>query len=222
MTRRRWLRSAALRALALAGVLAAGGCVSIGGGDAPSRVWYQMSDRDIGGNTAAAVASAATTSRIDTTLLVEGTAASPLYEGTALVYSRSPGAHAVYQFAAWTEPPARRIAHLAARRLAARDRFDTVAQTDTGIRGALVLRISVERVLHEIGPSASRARLELTAELLDWRRRTLIARQGFAAHEAVGSDDAAAAVAAFDRGLARVLDDLTPWVETAAARWSRP
>ena len=68
----------------------------------------------------------------------------------------------------------------------------------------------------------ARARLELTAELLDWRRRTLSARQGFAAHEAVGSDDAAGAVAAFDRGLARVLDDLTPWVETAAARWSRP
>ncbi len=85
----------------------------------------------------------------------------------------------------------------------------------------MLLRITVERVVHTLDPASGRARLELTAELIDWHRRTLLGRQGFAAHEAVGSDDAAAAVAAFDRGLTRVLDDLAPWVETTAARWSR-
>ncbi len=241
MNRRRCLRTALLGAAAPGLLL--GGCVSIGGGDAPARVWYQLTDRGgsaaapsaagpsmtAGPSTAAGPSMAAgpstaadpSAARIDAALLVEGVAASPLYEGTALVYSRAPGAHAVYQFAAWSAPPARRIAQLAMRRLSARARFDTVAQTDAGIRGALLLRITVERVVHTLDPASGRARLELTAELIDWHRRTLLGRQGFAAHEAVGSDDAAAAVAAFDRGLTRVLDDLAPWVETTAARWSR-
>ncbi len=201
------------RLLALtAAALLCGACVSVGGGDAPARTWYRLTDRGVG--------TADPGVRIAATLLVEGAAQDSLYESTALVFSRAPGAHAYYQFASWTEPPARRIAQLAIQRLAARERFDAVARIDAGIRGDLLLRVTVEEMLHELGAQGGRARIGVSAELIDWPRRALIARRGFAANEPVGGDDASAAVAAFDRGATRLLDDLAPWVEAAAA--SRP
>ena len=215
-------------------------CVSVGGGDAPGRTWYRLTDRGVGvaapatvsatttgttatsptttaGIGAATAATADPGARIGATLLVEGAAQGSLYESTALVFSRAPGAHAYYQFASWTEPPARRIAQLTVQRLAARERFDAVARIDAGIRGDLLLRVTVEEMLHELGAQGGRVRIGVTAELIDWPRRALIARRGFAANEPVGGDDAAAAVAAFDRGATRLLDGLAPWVEAVAA-----
>ena len=66
-------------------------------------------------------------------------------------------------------------------------------------------------------PDASGGITSLTAMLIDWNTRKPVASRAFAQREATQTVDAAGAVAAADRAVARLLDELVPWVEGAAA-----
>lgn len=202
-------RRALVRALpAAAALLAAGGCVSIGGGDLPASVWYLLEDR---GQTAAAEGAP-----IARALLVGPVQASAFDESSMLAYGREPGTRAHYRFAGWTERPARRIGVLVERRLAARGRFAAVAQTTAGIRGDLLLNLSLEHLYHDVSASPGVARVALVAELVRWDERALLARRGFERTEPVHREAADAAVDAVNRAFSSLLDELCPWVEAAA------
>lgn len=202
-------RRAVVRAApAAAALLATAGCVSIGGGDAPASVWYLL--EDLGG------AAPAVGPPIAQVLLVGPVQASAFDESSMLAYAREPGSRAHYRFAGWTERPARRVGLLAERRLAARDRFAAVAQGTAGIRGDLLLNLSLEHLYHDVSASPGVARVALLAELVRWDRRSLIARRGFQRSEPVQREAADAAVGAINRALTSLLDELCPWVEAAA------
>ncbi|MFP5461351.1 MAG: ABC-type transport auxiliary lipoprotein family protein [Gammaproteobacteria bacterium] len=127
------------------------------------------------------------------------------------------GLLAHYRFADWAEPPARRVARLVERRLDARGRFRAVGQSTSGLGGDLLLRVGLDELFHDASTEPGVARLALDADLIDWRARTRLARRRFERSEALTSADAAGAAAALSRALTAALDELAPWVESAAA-----
>lgn len=198
----------ALRArLAACAVALLAGCAAPG--SVPPVTHYVMEDlsaaQSVNGSTATIA------------LAVAGGNDDAFYDGDSLVFSRAPGQRGVYQFAAWTDRPSRRLASLAERRLEARNRFATVSSVTAGIRADLVLNLNLAALYHDLAVRPSVARVEVIAELVDWRSRALLGRRSFVIAVPVATDDAPGAVGSMNRGITDVLDVLVPWVETTAA-----
>ena len=108
----------------------------------------------------------ATSPRPATGVSVAPVSASAFYDTQDMVFSRSPGIRAYYQFNHWTERPQRTIqAQLAAR-----------IEADARVR-PLVLRAHLDEIYHDAAASPGTARIELTAELVDPATRAVIARR---------------------------------------------
>ena len=152
---------------------------------------------------------------------VEVVSASALHEGSALVFSRTPGALAHYRFASWAEPPGRSLGRLVERRLEARAGFRAVGSSTSGLRGDLLLRVALDELLHDADTTPGSGRVAVDAELIDWAGRARIARRRFARSAPLGAANAAGAAAALSAALTGVLDELAPWVEDAARRQPR-
>ena len=177
-------------------------------GDMPARQWYTLDDVGTRG--------AATGAPLGRSVLIEAVSAGAFHDSVALTYSREPGMRAHYHFAGWVERPSRRIANLLERRLAERGRFTSVAQSTTGVRGDLLLRLTLNDAYHDLSVSPGVARVLVTAELIDWRDRRLVGRREFAAQGPVRAEDAAAAVRGFRETVADLLDAIGPWSEALA------
>jgi len=193
-------------------LLAAGsltGC--LGGSSVPPRTYYLLEDRG-----PAVAAGAATAGR--QSLAIAGSAADVFYDVENLVFSRQPGQRSYYQFASWTDRPAHLVVRLTESRLRARGRFASVTDLTTGVRPDLVLGVVVRDFYHDLTVKPSVVRVELSAELVDWRTRALLAHAAFTASAAVPSDDAKGAAEAFDQAVTQAIDNLTPWVEAQAAK----
>jgi cholesterol transport system auxiliary component len=189
-------------------ILVLAGC--LGGASGPARQYYVL---DAGG----APATPPSPVPVKSSLLVSGAAVDTLYDSDSLVFSRAGGERQYYQFASWTERPARRIAYLAQRRLDARGGFAAVAGLTSGIGGDLMLNIAVVDFYHDATFAPGVVRVGLAAELIDTRTRTLLGRRIFVAIAPAASDDARGAVGGFDGATAEALDSLVPWVEATAA-----
>lgn len=149
-------------------------------------------------------------------LAVAGGSEDAFYDGDSLVFSQEPGQRGLYQFAAWTDRPSRRLASLAEHRLDARGRFAAVSGATAGVNADLVLNLNLVALYHDLTVKPAVARVEAIAELVDWRSRSLLGRRGFAIAVPVAAGNAPGAVAAMNRGITDVLDALVPWVEDSA------
>jgi ABC-type uncharacterized transport system auxiliary subunit len=134
----------------------------------------------------------------------------------SMAYSRAPQQRALYQNASWADRPSDRFVQLLVRRVDARAAFVSVAELGSGVGGNLALNVTIDELLHDT--VAASGRLELTAELVDRRTRTLVARRRFAASAPVAQENARGAVEALSRALTNVLDELVPWLEASAAK----
>jgi cholesterol transport system auxiliary component len=151
-------------------------------------------------------------------LLVNPASASPFYDTQNMVFSRSPGQRAYYQFAGWTERPGRRLSELLMRRLEARGSFKSVAVTTAGIKGDLVLSTRLEEFYHDTDAKPGSVRIEVSAELVDYAGRTIVAQRRFAQSVPAAGENAQAAVAAFNRASTSLLDEMSAWIEDAVAQ----
>jgi len=185
------------------------GCMSIQ--DVPPREYYVLDDLA----KASALSPAAQAGRV---LLVNPASASPFYDTQSLVFSRSPGQRAYYQFAGWTERPGRRLNELLMRRLEARGSFKSVAVTTAGIKGDFVLSTRIEEFYHDASANPGSVRVEVSAEIVDYAARTIVAQRRFAQSVTAASDNAQAAVAAFNRAATTVLDEMSAWVESVVTQ----
>jgi len=201
-------RRAAL-ALSFSSVLLAG-CISVGIGNSESSVLTQYRIDDL----APAPPRAGTT--VSRSLVVASMPSAGIGDTFSMAYSRAPQQRALYQYASWADRPSSRIVHLLARRIDARSAFASVAELGSGVSGDLALNITVDELLHDV--AAGSARLQLTAELVDRTRRTLVARRRFEASAPVAQESARDAVEGLSRALTTVLDELVPWLETAAGK----
>ena len=196
-------------AAALAGLALLAGCLSLQ--DVPPREYYVLDDLAKTG----ASGPPAPAGRV---LLVSVASASPFYDTQNLVFSRAPGQRAYYQFAGWTERPGRRLTDLLMRRLEARGGFRSVAVTTAGVKGDFVLSIRLEEFYHDLSASAGSVRIEVSAELVDYAGRTIVAQRRFAQSAPAAGENAQAAVAAFNRAATALLDEISAWVEDVRAR----
>jgi cholesterol transport system auxiliary component len=194
---------------ALAACAAVGGCGSLfGGGDAsPTYFVWQDAGRSA---PAAAVSPRA--------LLVAPTATATFYDTQRIAFAPDAGTRAYYQLAAWTDRPGKRFDVLLIERLLARNAFAGVAATTSGTRGDLVLAAAILDIYHDNAKQPGVARLRVAVELADRSGRALLARRTFEQQAPVAEENAAAAVAAFDAAVGRMLDELLPWLEREAAR----
>jgi cholesterol transport system auxiliary component len=201
--------AAALRTgAAFAAAAAVGGCASLFGSDAPPTffVW-----QDPGKSAPAAQV-------LPRTLLVAPTATATFYDTQRIVFAQDAGTRAYYQLANWTERPGKRFDVLLLERLLARNAFAGIAATTSGTRGDLVLSASILDIYHDNAQQPGVVRLRIAVELADRNGRALLARRTLEQEEPLAAESAAAAVAAFDAAVARMLDELVPWVEREAAK----
>lgn len=191
----------------IAVVLALSGCANFGQrANLPGVVYYVLDDV---GRVAAPVPAPADAP----TLLVLDTTAGGFYDSDQLVFSRSAGTRGQYQFARWTERPGKRFADLLRDRLERLGRY-RVAAVGGYVRGDLLLDTRLVEFYHDASREPGQVRLELRAELVDLKRRTLLGRRTFEQQVPLTTYDAAGAAQASSIAASRVLDDLSAWLAT--------
>lgn len=146
------------------------------------------------------------------TLLLREMDAPALYQVPSPVYSREAGTRAHYQFARWSEPPAKRLTWLMRQRLDAAGVFAVVSPLGGGVRGDYQLNTRLVDFYHDAASPPGVVLLVLEAELLRRSDARLLERRLFVAQQAVSSNDAAGATEAMGRAANRVIDDLTLWL----------
>ena len=191
-------------ALALAVLLA--GCAGLGAGQAQRYFVLEAAPSQLA---AAAV-------RRELTVLVASTTASAFYDTQEIIFSRSAGQRAYYQFSSWTEPPNRTLAPLLAMRLEQGGAFRGVAETTSGVRGNLLLRTQLVEAYHDAASVPGSAKVTVAAELSDAAGRRMLARRIFSASVPARSHDAAGAVQGFNEAFGAILDDIASWAGGAA------
>jgi cholesterol transport system auxiliary component len=146
------------------------------------------------------------TAQAGAVLLVQPTSVSTFYDTQRLAYSRVTGQRAYYQFAAWTERPGRAFSELLSRRLGA-------ALTTAGVKGDLVLLTRLEEIYHDAAAAPGSVKIAVSAELVDAAGRRVGERQRFTRSATTGTENAVGAVAAANRAITQLLDDIAGWVD---------
>jgi ABC-type uncharacterized transport system auxiliary subunit len=107
----------------------------------------------------------------------------------------------------------RQLPRLLQRRLEARGVATAVGMFGDPLRADWLLAIRVDTLHHDVSVPPGQARLAVTVELFDQRKRTRVARRQFEASAPTATADSAAAAAALSQTVARVFDALVPWLE---------
>jgi cholesterol transport system auxiliary component len=154
-------------------------------------------------------------------LLVREMDAPALYQAPSPVYSREAGTRSYYQYARWSEPPAKRLTWLLRQRLEAARVFAVVSPLGAGVRGDYQLNTRLVDFYHDSSTLPGVALLVLEAELIRRGDARLIDRRMFVAQEAVPSPDAAGATDAMGRAANRAIDELTLWLARVVAQEGR-
>ncbi|MDQ3447424.1 MAG: ABC-type transport auxiliary lipoprotein family protein [Pseudomonadota bacterium] len=183
------------------------GCFSIGlGGEGTALAQYRLEDLS--------PKQQARATPIDRRLLVSTLPSEAIGDTYSMAYTKASQQRQYYQFASWTDRPSARVVQLLTERLEARALFESVSRLGGGIGGGLILNIGVNEFVHDLRTGS--ARLEVTAELIERRGRTLVERKRFTASAPVAQENAPSAVAALSRALTTLLDELVPWLERTA------
>ena len=151
-------------------------------------------------------------------LLIASSTSQALFDSERMVFTKDGISRSYYQFANWSERPPQSLATLAETRLSRVSSFRAVTQSTSGVKADLLLTLRLNELTHDDSVSPGVMRLEVTADLVDWRTRELVARRVFVGAVAVASRDSIGGAQAANRAITTMLDDLSPWVESNAAR----
>ena len=147
------------------------------------------------------------------TLLVLDTTTARYYNTDQLIFSRSPGTRGQYQLARWTERPGKRFADLMRIRLDQQSAW-RVSAAGGYVNGDVLLDTELVEFYHDATSNPGHVRLELRAELVDLKKRSLLGRRVFAQNVPLATYDAAGAAMASNLAVSRALDDLGVWLAT--------
>lgn len=194
---------ARLACLPLLGVPAAGlvGC-SLGG--APRRDFHVLRD-------AQAPGTALPGPRSDLVLLVASPSAPGLYDSDRMVFSADGRSRSTFQLGFWSERPSQALQALALSRLATASRWREVAASTSGVRGELLLSLRLDELYMDASADPALARLAVSAELIDWRSRQLLARRAFVQSAPLVSHDDDGLAEAAGRAMGVLLGELVAW-----------
>jgi len=137
------------------------------------------------------------------------------YQVPRLVYSSEPGTRMHYQYAHWSELPARRLIWLLRQRMEAAGTFAVVAGLGGGVQGDYQLNTRLIDFYHDASQPPGIALLILEAELVRRASAELVERRIFVAQAPVARYDAEAATEALGRAANQVIDEVIVWLERA-------
>jgi len=204
------VRGAAALVLAMSG-----GCVSLGvGDDAAAHAQLALHD-------ASTVPVDRLPAPLVPALIIQPQPAGALADTQAIAYSRRPHAFAYYQLASWTERPVRQLPRLLQRRLEARGLAGAVGLLGEPLRADWLVSLGIDTLHHDVATPPGSGRVAITVDLFDRRTRTRVARRSFEASLPAADANSAAAAQAMSQAVARVFDDLLPWLETELRRAAR-
>jgi len=169
--------------------------------------------RDLGGIGPAATGSAA---RIDKVLLLSASGAPTFYDTDRMVFSADGKSRSYFQYGFWTAVPSRSLLALAEQRLVRAGAFRTVALSTSGVRGDLLLNLRLDELYLDDAANPAQARLSFTADLVDWRQRSLLSRRTFSQSQAVPARNASGLALAASQATTAMLDELLAWAATSA------
>lgn len=145
-------------------------------------------------------------------LLIGEMNASAFYQDARLTFSRGATTRGRYQYAYWSEPPARRLSWLLRQRLEAAGAFETVIPVGAGVIGDYQLNTSLIDFYHDAAAEPGTALLILDAELVRRKTATLVDHRVFVAQVPVQSHDAEGAADALGRAANQVIDEIVTWL----------
>jgi ABC-type uncharacterized transport system auxiliary subunit len=213
-TTRRRLLQRTLRRLPLIGVAPLiSGLQACGLNPAPRIDYHALRDLGVPGNTTPA----GTTARIDKVLLLSSSAAPTFYDTDRMVFSVDGKTRSYFQYGFWTESAPRTLLALAEKRLARAGAYRTVALSTSGVRGDLLLTLRLDELYLDNAANPAQARLSFTADLVDWRQRSLLARRSFSRSQAVATPNASGLALAASQAATALLDELVAWAGTSGA-----
>jgi cholesterol transport system auxiliary component len=148
-------------------------------------------------------------------LLIGEMDASAFYQDARLTFSRGATTRGRYQYAYWSEPPARRLSWLLRQRLEAAGVFETVIPVGAGVVGDYQLNTNLIDFYHDAAAAPGTALLILDAELVRRSTATLVEHRIFVAQVPVQSYDAQGAADALGRAANQVIDEVVTWLGRA-------
>ena len=132
-----------------------------------------------------------------------------------MVYSRSVGERAYYQYNEWTDRPTLRVAQLLLERLEARHSFTSVARLGSGVSGDVAVNVVVDDVVHDLSAGgAGVGRVSVRVEVVDRRQRRLLGRHIFVETAPAQTTNAAGGAGAINRAVTTFLDKASLWIES--------
>ncbi|KAF0099743.1 MAG: putative lipoprotein [bacterium] len=145
-------------------------------------------------------------------LLLRDTESPGVFQSVRLVYSRTPGTLAYYQYARWSDAPSRSLNARLRQRLNDTGPFAAVVPLGAGVRAEYQLNTRLREFFHDAVHPPGVARVALEAELVRREDGRLLARELFRAEAPAASYDAAGAAVALGAASGRLLDELAVWL----------
>jgi ABC-type uncharacterized transport system auxiliary subunit len=140
-----------------------------------------------------------------------------LYDSDRMVFSADGRSRSYFQFGYWSERPAQSLLWLTEARFAAAKRFREVALSTAGVRGDLLLSLRLDELYLDASLEPGQLRLIVSAELIDWQTRKLLARRRFVQVAAATTRDASGVAAAASQALGVMLGEMLDWTVASAA-----
>jgi cholesterol transport system auxiliary component len=168
--------------------------------------------RDPGGSAAGSAGP-----HIDRVLLIASAAMPGLYDSDRMVFSADGKSRSYFQFGYWSERPAQSLLLLTEARFASAKRFRDVALSTAGVRGDLLLSLRLDELYLDASTEPGQVRLIVSADLIDWQVRKLLARRSFSQAAAASPRDASGVAQAASQAVSVVLSALLDWTVASAA-----
>lgn len=150
-------------------------------------------------------------------LLVTIPEAQPGFETARMVYLRHPHEIDYYVTHQWVESPARMMTPMLVQSLERTGAWKSVVQSPTIVHGDYRLESEQLALEQRFFEQPNRVRVALRAQLIDLKQQRILGIKSLEVFEVGPSEDAQGGVAAANKAVGRMLDDLAMWA-TACVR----
>lgn len=153
------------------------------------------------------------TQSVERTLLIRDATSPGFLNTRKIAFSGSKYSIGSYQYASWIEPPPKRLTTLLAAKLEDMRLFQFVVRQTSGARADFQINMELHEFYHDITTKPGKVHIGLRVELIDLKRRKVIASSNFTRIVGVEKYHVRGAVDAFNRAVNELLVDLVTWIE---------
>lgn len=157
----------------------------------------------------------------DKSLIVRNVDSSSFVSSQRMIFAPNETTRGYYRFAFWVESPTRSLASIIANRLQAEEIFASVVREGSGTVGDIQLNSDLLDFYHDVSDRPGSVVVRLRAELIDLRKREIIASKIFESKAEATDYNAAGAADGFNKATAQLVSDLVVWIAQSVSHWKR-